>query len=61
MDHETWASESSAGERLEVVHHEPERFYELTVNGEFGGLLVYGLATRRDHQDRSPGALRPTR
>ncbi|HEX4255482.1 MAG TPA: GNAT family N-acetyltransferase [Streptosporangiaceae bacterium] len=47
MDHALQQSESPLGETLEVVHHEDERFYELMVDGQFGGLLVYG---RGDHR-----------
>ena len=47
MDHALQQSQSPLGESLEVVHHEAERFYELMVDGRFGGLLVYGLGDNR--------------
>jgi predicted GNAT family acetyltransferase len=47
MDHALQESQSPLGETLEVVHHEDERFYELVVDGQFGGLLVYGLGDNR--------------
>jgi predicted GNAT family acetyltransferase len=34
-------------ERLEVVHRTDERFYELLVDGKFGGLIVYGNSGTR--------------
>ena len=42
MTQETYEARSDRGELLQVVHHEDERFYELLVDGIYGGLLVYG-------------------
>jgi predicted GNAT family acetyltransferase len=47
MPNEIQQSQSPTGEVLEVVHHEEDRFYELRVDGEFGGLLVYGKSDNR--------------
>jgi predicted GNAT family acetyltransferase len=32
---------------VEVVHHADNRFYELLVDGQFGGLVVYEVADGR--------------
>jgi predicted GNAT family acetyltransferase len=40
-------SQRATEEQLEVVHHEEDRFYELRVDGAFGGLLVYGKSENR--------------
>lgn len=32
---------------LDVVHRADDRFYELLVDGQFAGLIVYGAAARR--------------
>lgn len=40
-------ADSSPGQTLEVVRRAGERFYELLVDGRFGGLVVYEAAGRR--------------
>jgi hypothetical protein len=40
-------AEVQPGQTLEVVRHAGERFYELLVDGQFGGLVVYEDAGSR--------------
>lgn len=47
MPKETQQPQRPTAEQLVVVHHEADRFYELRVDGEFGGLLVYGKSDNR--------------
>jgi hypothetical protein len=47
MTQETYHARSDSGELLQVIHHEDDRFYELLVDGLYGGLLVYGKAGDR--------------
>lgn len=41
MGTDTHPAERPAGQTLEVVRRADERFYELLVDGQFGGLVVY--------------------
>jgi uncharacterized protein len=41
MGSDTQLDKGPDGQTLEVVHHSDERFYELLVDGQFGGLVVY--------------------
>lgn len=42
MSAETHTAENPAGQAVEVVHDTDNRFYELLVDGESAGLVVYG-------------------
>ena len=44
---DTHPADGPAGQALEVVRRADERFYELLVDGEFGGLVVYEEAGSR--------------
>jgi hypothetical protein len=41
MDVDTSTAEAAADQALEVVHHPEDRFYELLVDGQSAGLIVY--------------------
>jgi predicted GNAT family acetyltransferase len=41
MDVDTNTAETLTGQVTEVVHHPEERFYELLVDGQSAGLIVY--------------------
>jgi predicted GNAT family acetyltransferase len=41
MDDDTHTAGALSDQALEVVHHPEDRFYELLVDGQFAGLIVY--------------------
>jgi predicted GNAT family acetyltransferase len=47
VDTDAHCAESPAAQALEVVHNPNERFYELLVDGQFGGLAVYEVSGGR--------------
>jgi predicted GNAT family acetyltransferase len=47
MGTDSHPAEVQPGQTLEVVRHAGERFYELVVDGQFGGLVVYEEAGSR--------------
>jgi hypothetical protein len=47
MGTDTGPAKDPAGQALEVVRHPDDRFYELLVDGQFGGLVVYEEAGSR--------------
>jgi hypothetical protein len=47
MSTETPAAENRSGRSVEVVHDTDSRFYELLVDGQHAGMVVYGAAGNR--------------